>query len=77
MEPQLSTMKDRDILIMVYTKQENLEDRLTKIETSLSAKADSKRLEEIEGDVKDLRKSQWMASGAVGAILWAFQHFFR
>lgn len=77
METQLATMKDRDILIMVYTNQKNFDERLSKIEDSLTAKADSKRMEEIEKDVKDLRKSQWMASGAVGAILWAVQHFIR
>lgn len=68
MDNGLSKMNDRDLLVMIYTKQENLENEFKEVKIALAGKADAKRLEQIEVDVKSLQKTQWKAAGYISAI---------
>jgi len=66
-------MTEREMLIMIMTKQSQMAEDLKNLKDVLSTKADAHRMEEIEADVKDLRKTQWVASGAVAVVVWVAQ----
>jgi hypothetical protein len=71
-----------DTLLAVMSEQlKNVLKTVDSIEKKLDTKVDLesfKKLElsfnDIEKDVKFLSKMQWVASGAVAAIMWTLQH---
>lgn len=68
-------MTEREMLIMIMTKQTQMAEDIKTLKDVLSTKADYHKLQEIEEDVKSLRKTQWMAIGATPVIVWFIEHF--
>jgi len=77
MELEFNKLSDRELLLLIMQEQKNQREDFKSLKLLIESKADGKRMEEIEKDVKDLRKTQWLASGAVGSILWVVSHFMK
>jgi len=74
MDFDFTKLSDREILILMAQAQKQLAEEIKDLKQVILTKADAKRMEEIENDVKMLKKTIWIASGAAGVLVWAVEH---
>lgn len=70
MDIEFSKLTDREILILIMSEQKNIKDELKDLKITIELKADAKRLDDVENDVKFLNKMVWVATGAVSIASW-------
>lgn len=79
---KLNGMTERELLLIIMTKQDQMVKDIQQLSNILVTKADASKLSELETDIKELQKEnseikrmQWIATGAVGVFVWAVEHF--
>lgn len=75
MDIEFSKLSDREILILIMSEQKNIKEELKSLKHTIELKADAKRLQDVEDDVKFLNKMVWIATGAVSMVSWLAAKF--